>query len=103
MKSIYIAGKMTGEHCYNFERFFYWAHTFKKKGYHVVNPAEIDCLKMTKGWTFTPDQYPQILFDDLKHIMSVDEIFLMSGWEQSKGARAEKAFAEAIRKKIIYE
>lgn len=101
--SVYIAGKMRGEPCYNFERFFFWAHILRKEGLAVQNPAQIDTEKMFDGWQFTEEKYAEVLLHDFHVITNVDAVFLLNGWEQSDGAKAEKAFAEAIGKAVLFE
>jgi len=100
VKRVYVAGKMRGEPCYNFESFFFWARILRLSGYDVVNPAQIDTEKMFDGWQYTEDQYPDVLLHDLHEIKDVDAILLLEGWENSVGATAERAFGIAIGKKI---
>ena len=96
---IYISGKMTGEHCFNFERFFYWAHKLRLAGHEPINPAEHDCLKMLDGWHYTPDQWDELIAYDLKLIEEqADAIFMLEGWHNSRGAFIE--FNAAVEKGI---
>ena len=100
---IYVAGKMRGLPCYNFEEFFYWARVLRKEGHEIVNPAEVDCVKMLDGWQYSDDKYPEILFADLGFIKECDAVFMLDSWEQSMGARAEYAFAVALGKTVMLE
>lgn len=98
---VYIAGPMTGRRCFNFEQFFFWALTIRDRGMIPVNPAENDCMRMLNGWQYTKDKYPDVLQEDIGLIRGCDAIFLLNGWEESPGAKAEKAFADAIGLHVI--
>ena len=104
VKSIYIAGKMSGIECFNFERFFYHAHRLKLEGFEVFNPAQIDCEKMLDGWQYTADQYEAVLAHDLEIIRTqVDAVYMLRGWEDSPGATRERALALELGKPVVYE
>jgi nucleoside 2-deoxyribosyltransferase len=101
-KKIYIAGPMSGKECYNFEEFFVVARILKNAGYEVINPAQIDAEKMFDGWQYTEDQYPLVLSEDITVITNeAFMVVLLDGWEESKGACVEKAFAEAIGLPVV--
>jgi len=88
--TIYIAGPMSGIHCFNFKLFFYWQVRLEREGYTVINPAEIDCVKMFDGWQYSPDQWEAVLQEDCELIRTkADAVFAMSGWTASKGAMRE--------------
>lgn len=40
---------------------------------------------------------------DLRELMSCEAIYLLGGWEESRGANVEKAVAEACGMDVIYE
>lgn len=97
MKTIYIAGPMRGHRCYNFQKFFSMAEKLEMCGFEVINPAEIDTLKMFDGWTYTSCQYPDILLKDIQLIKEkADAVVLLNGWHESPGATAEFSFADAV-------
>lgn len=119
MKSIYIAGPMSGIPEFNFPKFFEVERTLKTEGWKVFNPAnksneeavvdhasygEGDGLALVKsGWSFR-DAYKW----DTDRVISADAIFMLKGWEGSPGARGEHAVAMAMKSKypeyeIIYE
>ena len=102
--TIYIAGKMRGEECFNFERFFWWARTLKRRGYDVFNPAQHDCERwLNDGWIYTEDQYEEVLAFDFEMIEKSDIVFMMKGWESSPGAIRERSYALELGKQIWYE
>jgi hypothetical protein len=111
---IYLAGPMSNnEHAsyenYNFDEFDRVRDELKILGHHPISPADID--RLFEGW----DKYPPADFDptredvarfmrrDQNAIEGADAIYMMEGWEHSKGARDEFAHAEFLGKKIMYE
>ena len=77
-QKIYIAGPMRGLPAFNYPAFNDWAKLHRDVGWDVVNPAEI-------GAQFgTPEQHA---------LETCDAVFLMSGWQNSLGARQELATA----------
>lgn len=61
-------------------------------GVFPINPAR------NQGDTYK--DYIDIGLFELQHS---DTIYLLKGWEKSTGARLEKAYAEAVGLRIIYE
>ena len=90
--TVYISGAMRGRYCMNFENFFYWARVLRRSGYKVINPAEMDCLKMMDGWVFSDDKWREVLDDDLEIIRErADWMFVLSDSEESEGSIEEIA------------
>ena len=104
-ETIYVAGPMRGHHCYNFKNFFFRQVEFERSGYTVINPAELDCIRwMEDGWLFTEDKYEEIIELDCKMIREeADILFVLHGWETSKGANREIAEAEKKGILVAYE
>jgi len=103
---IYISGPMSAfkNQCYNFKHFFYWQVVLERAGYAVLNPAEIDCLKLLKGWVYTDDQWDALLEEDCRLIReNADAVFVLDHHEASKGARREIAEAVKYSKPVFYE
>lgn len=119
MKSIYIAGPMSGYPQFNFPAFFGKAKMLEEQGWIVYNPAnksneaavvkdasfgEGDGAKLiASGWSFR-DAYKW----DTHKVIDADAIYMLKGWEASPGARGEHAVAMAMKSKhpeyeIIYE
>lgn len=93
MMSIYISGAMANRpHEYK-KAFAEVENELTEKGYTVVNPAWLP-----KGLNIT--RYMPICFS---MIDGCDAIYMMNGWEESKGACLEKAYAEYQGKLVIYE
>jgi hypothetical protein len=92
---VYLSGKITGNDNYrnNFAKAEYWV---RLKGHKVINTAKVgDSLP-----ELTYEQYMQI---DYKLIEIADCVCMIKGWQTSKGAKAELAYAKSIGKKVIYQ
>jgi hypothetical protein len=105
---------MRGIANFNFPTFHAHAAYLRAEGHTVVNPAERDemehgseAMKSATGDLGDAVQHGfslrQALAADTDYICRfADAIYLLQGWETSKGAKAEKALAEALGLKIIY-
>lgn len=91
MKRIYIAGPMTGYDNFNRESFHSAADCCKEHNAIPLNPAILPD-GLTQG------QYMDICF---AMIRAADAIYLLSGYEESKGAMAELAYAEKLELEVI--
>lgn len=113
-KSIYIAGPMRGIKYFNFPAFDAARESLRAQGWYVISPADLD-RKTGFDETDFPDDYDWIdlgkinfnLHDaidrDVGAIKSCDAIYMLTGWENSKGAKAEKAIAEWLGHEVLYE
>lgn len=106
---IYIAGKMTGIYEFNFPAFFEAEKKLHAAGHDTINPArhdQEDGLVVTglSGHEAPLDfDLKKTLLWDLEQVAEADAIYLLSGWETSKGATAELALAKALGKEVQYE
>lgn len=91
MKRIYIAGPMTGYEGFNHDEFNKVSFDLSFEYESVLNPASLP-----KG--LTQGQYMDICF---AMIRAADAIYLLKGYEESKGAMAELAYAERLGLEII--
>lgn len=91
MKRIYIAGPMTGYDNFNRDNFNSAAGYCEDIGSIPINPAVLP-----NG--LTQAQYMDICFAMLR---AADAIYLLSGYEESKGAMAELAYAEKLELEVI--
>lgn len=107
---VYLAGPMRGMPEFNFPAFHKAAATLRALGHEVFNPAEQDNLRhgtnISKG-NATGDaklayaQHGLTIRDalgiDLAWICAeADAVALLPGWQNSKGATAERATAIAL-------
>lgn len=108
-KRVYISGPMTGLPDYNFPAFFEAAAKLKAEGWAPTNPAYKDLqngdVEKVDGRYVMTDRFDlgRVLLDDLACVRHANAIYLLEGWEKSKGARAEHALAVALDKEIIFE
>lgn len=88
MKTLYIAGPMTGIEDWNYPAFNKAQKQLEEAGYTVLNPAR------------QPDglEYAEYLQRALADVFECDAIALLPGWVGSPGARAEVALADALKK-----
>jgi hypothetical protein len=111
---IYISGPMRGHDDLNFPAFFEAEECARKwflSGAHFLNPAREDMVRfnlthlgareaglwLNNEGNFTHDDLRSALADDLAYIAEKATILVtLPGWEESKGARAEVATANAL-------
>ncbi len=91
---IYLAGPMRGMPQFNFPAFYRYAYELRQQGHEVYNPAEIG---------ISQDNIRAIFARETSWIcQEAEAIYLMPGWAGSKGARAERALAEALDLQVDY-
>ena len=106
-KKVYVAGKMRGCDHYNFPAFDTAAKHLRAEGWTVINPAEMDRLYEGWGeyppeeWEFNTEDATRMIMRDLSAITGCDAIYMLDGWEHSKGARAEIALAQFLGLEIL--
>jgi len=104
MRSIYIAGPMTGYPDFNFPAFDA-ARDYLERDWNVISPADMD---RELGFDAARDEVTaEFLRDsmrrDINAIMAADAVYALAGWEQSTGASAEVALAEWRGIPVYYE
>ena len=90
---IYISGAMAKRPDTYKEEFAKAEKEITDKGYTVINPAWLP-----KG--LDRNRYMPVC---LAMVDAADAIYMLDGWEDSKGARLEKAYAEYQDKLVLYE
>lgn len=97
MKKIYISGPMTGIEDFNREAFMKAEWNLMEMGYsqeEIVNPAR---------FPFREDgDYNIMLEICLAMMRDCKTIYMLDGWEESKGACMELGFALAKGMEVIY-
>ena len=89
---IYLSGPMTGVPEFNGPAFCYYADRYRADGFKVVSPFEMD-----EGDHGRP--YRHYLSRDMAALLGPDgvtRIYMLPGWERSKGAKLERHAAEAV-------
>ena len=99
-KTIYIAGQMAGLPNNNMRAFNDAEERLRKDGWHTINPVKFD-------YVFS-DALASGLLDvvcesERAAIPYLDAIYLLKGWEKSKGAKRELAVALRHNLEVIVE
>lgn len=95
MEKVYISGAITGNenHYEQFENAELW---LRLNGYSAINPVKVA--------SNLPDlNYEDLMQVDFALISLADSIFMLDGWQKSKGACAELHYARALGKKVLYQ
>lgn len=96
MSKIYISGPITGTDNY-MERFEKAENGLKALGVSVVNPAKVNAmLPIDTSWS----EYMDMSFTMLR---MCNEIYMLKGWENSRGAKLEYEYAKGAGYSIFYE
>ena len=94
-KIVYLSGKITNNEHY--KKDFASAELFlSQMGYIVINPANLDDICPNLSY----EQYLQICY---RLVDIADIVFMVSGWQKSKGANAELTYAKSLGKKVMYQ
>ena len=91
--TIYIAGPMSGLPDHNYSAFHAAAAELTAAGEDVINPAE-------SGLQDEPWDY--CIRVGLRQLLTCDTIYLLPGWEKSRGAQLEHYVAYCLDYKIRY-
>lgn len=115
MKKVYIAGPMKGIPLFNFAAFDD-AEDFieERMGCEAVNPAQID-----REYGFNPEYLPadhdwnvippsagtreEIMRRDINALLTCQAIYMLPGWENSAGAKAELHLARWAGLEILHD
>lgn len=117
-KRIYIAGPMTGFPDHNIPAFNAAAKRLRAEGHFVINPVDLSSLFGTpeelsdsfaayydpSGCSDEDDGIAEnVMAADLAAVRSCNAIYLLNGWENSKGALKEVHVAIEHKLQIILE
>lgn len=92
---VYISGKITNNE--NYKNDFLKAEQWLKlNDYKALNPSKLIDI-------FPSLEYAQLMAIDYKLIELCDAIFMLDGWQKSKGACAELSYAKSLGKKVLYQ
>jgi len=94
MKTIYVSGPMTGMPDLNFPAFHAAAAMLRAQGHDVRNPAEVGEVP---GMT-----WEHYMRKDLRMLCDCTAIYLLPGWEKSKGAHLELHIAHRLGMEVLF-
>lgn len=115
----YISGPMRNHEDFkykhlNFDAFDTAKEEVRRMGYIPISPADLD--RVHEGWgKYPPVGYksrPRAVFECLRRdVLAIlelvpsrgDAMYLMRGWENSRGVRPEYALAICLSLKIMYQ
>lgn len=93
---IYIAGRITGREIETaFKQFEQAENILKEWGEEIVNPMRLphDHDKTWKSY----------MVECIAELVKCDSIYMLKGWQKSKGARLELHIAKKLNYKIFYQ
>lgn len=93
-KVVYIAGPITGQEDGNILNFIVADDELSEAGWAVLNP------RLALPDDMPSDRYMPIC---LAMLQQADAIYMLKGWELSKGAMIEHRLAKYQGKEVIYE
>jgi hypothetical protein len=92
VKRIYISGPMTGRPGLNFNAFHAAAAVLRQYGHEVINPADLN-----------PDpgmSWGECMRKDIAALVTCDEIVMLPGWQESRGASLEHDIATRLGMRV---
>lgn len=111
MLKIYVSGPIGGYVDLNLPAFEAAADLLKRRGYDPIVPHDIPASHEGFCAKGKPSSHPEeklhlygcYLLQDIAVLAQCDGIYLLKGWQDSPGAKAEMAFAEALALEMFYE
>lgn len=111
---IYIAGPMKNHKWFNVPAFDEAEHQLTKNGWEVFSPASMDIKRGFDVFSLSPNadwsdvtkagiDLRAVVKLDIEAIFGSDAIFMLYGWEVSKGAVMERALAHLLDIPIYYQ
>lgn len=97
-RRVYIAGPISEIADCNRQAFELAASRLREEGYVVVNPLEI-----AAALPFDGPIWADYMRADLHAMLDCDAIFLLPGWQASRGALLEYRVAEALGMEVLHE
>lgn len=101
--TIYIAGPMAGLPELNYPAFYKAEKELMKAGWRVVNPARFDAVFNVYNEGIEGKMLDAVCESERAVIPFLDAIYLLKGWQESKGARLELQVALEHNLEIIIE
>lgn len=97
METVYIAGPMTGYPRWNKAEFDHAESIIALRGQEPLNPFNLNPVPERESHEFNNEEYEALwqicMRKAVAAIATVDRIVVLSGWENSRGARVEVQLA----------
>lgn len=94
---IYISGPITGHDIKEVNKRFEAAEKhLQLQGHRTINPLDNYIPEIPRDWV-------DYMVLDIAQLMRCEAIYMLTGWETSRGARIEHNIAREMQLKIIYE
>jgi hypothetical protein len=94
--TVYISGPISGLPNDNREAFASAAAWLRSAGHDPINPLEIaDRLPLDSAWA-------DYMREDLRAMLDAEAVYLLPGWQMSRGACLEYRVAEALGMTIAH-
>ena len=115
---VYVCGKMTGLPEYNYPKFIEVAENLRQKGFTVYNPVdaqvdletihEVDNFMFNRLTGEKPVEEARFEWEDymkasLKMMLECDIVYVLDGYEDSRGANVEIQLAKQLGMYIVTE
>lgn len=97
---VYISGPMTGLADFNFPAFDAAALALRSQGYRVTSPAELS-REVRRACGEREPRREDYMRADIRALTRCDAIYLLRGWQGSRGAQLEYEIANAIGLKVF--
>ena len=91
---IYVSGPMSGLPDFNYPAFKEAAAALCRAGWDSVSPTETG---QQEGWTWEDYMRAAIALQ-----VTCDFVYMLPGWEQSRGATIEHALAHVFGQRVMY-
>ena len=100
---VYLAGPMHGIPEYNFPAFDAAAKEWRRAGWEVVSPAELDRVNHVHEFTNPlPENFlREAMKRDLAALCDCQAIALLPGWEKSRGVEVELKLATLLKLQVF--
>ena len=100
---IYISGPISDKEDLNRKAFKEVEELIRNKGHQPVNPHEVGKQIDGKSFDNLKDMYAEYMRLDIRALLDCQAIYLLRGWERSKGCLIEVDIANVLHMQFIYE
>ncbi len=95
VEPVYISGPMTGISGFNVPAFTHASSAIRDQGLIVISPHELG-VDQSKEWS-------EYLRRDIVALMKCNTIYMLKGWEKSRGATLEMYIATQVGMGVEFE